>query len=978
MTQQLKKSRAKVRQLNCEWLEDRNLLATLHVSPMGNDGGSGAQDSPFKSIQRAVNVSASDDVIKVAGGTYTFDAALNPARDGVVSYLNKRLTFQGSFLTSDWSKQDFSNNPSIIDGQNQVRGVSVVGLGPVGATNFIMDSFIVQNGLASRVATVPANNNSFIYGEGGGLNINLAGEQNSGVTVSLTNMAIRNNTARGADTTSPIDGNNFNSGGFGVGGGLFTTFVNNLNLDQISFDGNKAMGGNGKQLAGAALGGGLWVDTGNVTGRNLSFNNNQVIAGTTTGSNQPVENRFAEVLGGGVMVRSGGASTIARTTAVFTNITIVANSAIGSSTASTGSDSIGGDASGAGFCTEFANVTIRDSQISNNTAAAGSGFTGGQANAGGIRTFNALFTLERSLVANNLAASGAANVSSKDTRHGPLSGGGLLLSTFDPNVPRDVTIRNSVIANNSLQFPAGGFDEQAFAGGGGAGIWLQGVDAVIEQTTIADNVMDSRLFFGQAIMLIAAGTPNGTTATIRNSVIANHRSGTDLSPTVSVFPGTTIRYQNVFFSNNRLNDGSARPDQGTYAEQVTTTVPDAGFTSPGTPNLDYTLKADSPLRNKAVNSAVEVDLFNKNRVMLDGPMKDVGAIEFGSSGTLGRTGAPALPPPVTTPPITPPVVPPGTTAPFRTFFGAGAGAGGSSTVRILNGDGSVRYSVDAFPGFGGGVRTATGDFNKDGFADIVVGTGPGSAQLKVISGKDQSTLFTLDAFPGFSGGLYVAAGDVNGDGFDDFAVTPDQGGGPRIRIFSGNGFTQIADFFGIDDPNFRGGARATFSDLNGDGRSDLLVAAGFGGGPRIAGFNATSLGGDRVKLFADFFIFEEALRNGAFIGGGDINGDGFGDIIGGGGPGGGPRVLGLSGADITSGTRTQLTNFFAGDPNNRGGVTVAGANLDGDNRIDIVTGPGETGGSAVSAYTGSSLGGTPAVLRGFDPFPGFGNGVFVG
>src|SRR5205085_4562751 len=114
-------------------------------------------------------------------------------------------------------------------------------------------------------------------------------------------------------------------------------------------------------------------------------------------------------------------------------------------------------------------------------------------------------------------------------------------------------------------------------------------------------------------------------------------------------------------------------------------------------------------------------------------------------------------------------------------------------------------------------------FTGDGVADLVVGTGPGSAtHVRVLDGVDQHELFALDPFEAsFVGGVFVAAGDLTGDGVADLVVTPDEGGGPRARVFSGAGFTQVADFFGIDDPGFRGGARAAVGDLDGDGVGDL-------------------------------------------------------------------------------------------------------------------------------------------------------------
>ncbi len=42
---------------------------------------------------------------------------------------------------------------------------------------------------------------------------------------------------------------------------------------------------------------------------------------------------------------------------------------------------------------------------------------------------------------------------------------------------------------------------------------------------------------------------------------------------------------------------------------------------------------------------------------------------------------------------------------------------------------------------------------------------------------------------------------------------------------------RLADLFGIDDPDFRGGARAALAVL--DGALALVVAAGNGGGPRV-------------------------------------------------------------------------------------------------------------------------------------------------
>ena len=311
---------------------------------------------------------------------------------------------------------------------------------------------------------------------------------------------------------------------------------------------------------------------------------------------------------------------------------------------------------------------------------------------------------------------------------------------------------------------------------------------------------------------------------------------------------------------------------------------------------------------------------------------------------------------------------------------------GRTDVNVYNADGSGRFSSNAYPGTDNGARTAAADFTGDGVADVVVASGPGrTTSVVILDGVTQKVIFSIQPFEdGFTGGINVSAGDLTGDGIADLVITPDNGGGPRVRVFNGKTFTQLADFFGIEDPNFRGGARTAVGDLNGDGTSDLVVAAGFGGGPRIAGFDGTSLGGTPLKLFSDFFAFEQQLRNGAYVAVGDLNGDGMADVITGGGPGGGPRVLVFDGRDLLTpvgGTQTPIANFFAGNPDNRSGIRLAVKDLDGDTKADLVVGAGAGAGNHVTAYLGKTImaaTSTPAAAYEFDPYQDFPGGVFVG
>jgi uncharacterized delta-60 repeat protein len=331
---------------------------------------------------------------------------------------------------------------------------------------------------------------------------------------------------------------------------------------------------------------------------------------------------------------------------------------------------------------------------------------------------------------------------------------------------------------------------------------------------------------------------------------------------------------------------------------------------------------------------------------------------------------------------------------------------------VTTGD-AVAYSPDSefkyqpvktfkpFPDAALDVRVARADFNADGIEDTAYVVGPGGGPLvRVVNGKTGQDLVPQQfAFEEtFRGGLFVTAGDIDGDGRAELVLTPDQGGGPRVRVFTifGGILTQRDDFFGIDDTSFRGGARAALGDLNGDGRPELIVGAGFGGGPRVAIYTGAGLlRGDAnpQHLVQDFlpFLGDDAsrLRNGVSVTAGDLNGDGYAEVIVGGGPGGAPRVLALDGASISIGDfetaiLNPLTNFFvADDITSRGGVRVLARDVDGDNQADLVTASGEGELARVRVYRANTIlnkSAAPPADQEFAPFDGIAlaSGVFVG
>jgi fimbrial isopeptide formation D2 family protein/uncharacterized repeat protein (TIGR01451 family) len=325
--------------------------------------------------------------------------------------------------------------------------------------------------------------------------------------------------------------------------------------------------------------------------------------------------------------------------------------------------------------------------------------------------------------------------------------------------------------------------------------------------------------------------------------------------------------------------------------------------------------------------------------------------EFLGSTTGGTTTT--VPP--TTPPVTGRLTPNyaaigsiSTTRLTPEYVATAEGSGANNgLVRVFDmTSGNERFRFNPFPGNTGGTRVTTADVTGDGIPDIITASGPGGLPRVIIydgnSGAEIQNFLVFDGL--FNGGLFVAAGDFDLDGRADVVVSADDKGGPRVTVYSaGDPNRKMVDFFGIPDANFRGGARVAVGDISGDGRADLVVGAGFGGGPRITAWNGQSIASGLPVAIADFFAFESALRNGTYVAVGDVDGDGFGDIIAGAGPGGGPRVTGFSGQSlIATGNLTQVTNFFAGDSSLRGGVRVAAKDFEGDKLAEIVTGSAET------------------------------------
>ncbi len=243
-----------------------------------------------------------------------------------------------------------------------------------------------------------------------------------------------------------------------------------------------------------------------------------------------------------------------------------------------------------------------------------------------------------------------------------------------------------------------------------------------------------------------------------------------------------------------------------------------------------------------------------------------------------------------------------------------------------------------------GIESGVTPSPVQGMIAVATDASPGGPEttVQVYDRVTGALRFQVVPFPGFFGGASVASGDVNGDGFADLIVGAGAGGGPRVAIFNGIDGSLITDFFGYEE-TFRGGVNVSAADFNGDGKADIILGTGVGGGPRVRIVS----GADFTTAIRDVFVYEDTFRGGVNVSAGDFNSDGVPDLATSAGPGGGPRLVVLSGVDLR-----QLASFFVFDPNSRAGFSAALADINGDGYADIVAGAGAGEPARVRVFSG--------------------------
>lgn len=244
--------------------------------------------------------------------------------------------------------------------------------------------------------------------------------------------------------------------------------------------------------------------------------------------------------------------------------------------------------------------------------------------------------------------------------------------------------------------------------------------------------------------------------------------------------------------------------------------------------------------------------------------------------------------------------------------------------------------------FKGGVNLAVADVNGDGAKEII--TAPrasGGPHIKIFD--EQGVLLSEFMAYGadFYGGVNLAVGDINGDGKIDIVTAPFSQGGPHIRIFDWHGNLQ-RQFFAYDE-NYFGGVNLAVGDVNNDELDEIVTATSGGFEPEVKIFDW------EYKTKAKFLAYEAKMKSGVNLTIGDVNNDGWQEII------TAPQKDQIAHIRTFSFKGRNKSNFLAFNSQLKTGVHIIARDLSGDGVPEILILPKKNSASLLKVYDAYGL-----------------------
>ena len=243
--------------------------------------------------------------------------------------------------------------------------------------------------------------------------------------------------------------------------------------------------------------------------------------------------------------------------------------------------------------------------------------------------------------------------------------------------------------------------------------------------------------------------------------------------------------------------------------------------------------------------------------------------------------------------------------------------------------------------------------NGDGFDDLIVGAysddnnGQSSGSARVFSGVDGSVLYTFfgDSTGDVFGWSVDGAGDVNLDGHADLIVGAkwdDDGGAESgsARVFSGADGSILYNFYGGSSRDQFGVSVAGAGDVNRDGFADVIVGEWLDNDNGTDSGSASVLSGADGSLIYRFHGDSVADYFGVSVNGaGDVDRDGYADLIIGAYCDDDTGTDAGSAKVMSGATGAVLFTFFGDLPMDHFGLSVAGAgDVNDDGHDDLIVG----------------------------------------